>query len=98
MNACCAAIAAAGIELLHPLGRPSVMNTTEAARPGVFRVYVVAYCSAPWSAGTVGVLPLGMSAPIADVIAPALPGRAAMATLGIAYAPTLQALPPSFEK
>src|SRR5690348_869809 len=95
MNACWAAIAAAGMLLLQPFGRPSVTNTTEAARPGVFMVYCVAYCNAPWSAGTVGVLPLGMSPAMAPLIALALPGSAAIATLGMAYDPTLHALLPS---
>src|SRR5579859_3789596 len=97
-NAICATIAAPLTVLLQPFGMPSVMKTTAAPRPGVIIVYCRAYWMAPLRAGTVGVLLPGMSAPMAAVIAFALPGKGAIATVGIAYAATLQALLPGSEK
>src|SRR4051794_40795272 len=53
---------------------------------------------APWSAGSVGVVPPGAYMAIAFAIAAALPGKGAMAAAGGGYAATLQKLSPGSEK
>src|SRR5262245_31016060 len=71
-----------GVQLV---GYPSVTNTIAAARPGVDARYWRTYWAAPWSAGRVGVPPLGVVMATAFWIGAAFMGNWAIGTAGVAY-------------